>query len=524
MRNFYLWQKNLLQNVIPSFWCSAKTWHEENGVAQDWNWCDPYIHEKTIEQVMADCVQRPPSVFALSIYVWNESEADALAKQIRAAYPKCLILYGGPQNNTKHNKVFFDLKPWVDLVFTSDVYGEVALSYVLDNYAQLKKKETPNAWYQQHGLMLRSPISIDKRKFVWPKNIYKAQETFISSTNFQSLAIYETTRGCPFQCTYCDWGGGTHTKVSKKPLDTVKQELEWLVSNQVSNFIIADANFGMFEADVEMAEFFVYLKKKYCVNITISDYASKNNLDRVSRIREIFGANDLCSHYRVSVQSLNDEIKNNVKRSDLPFQNVVKHVKNLVAKYPKPVVIETIIGLPGDSFENVLDQIELLSKENLSLHSPYFWILLPEAPAYDEEYRNQHKIKTVPFYEFNNRSEVVVSTYSYTEQDLVKMVWAYLLFIEPESEYKKLIDKNALNIKDTYTKLVDWSMSQPYYMSLRKLLLARFAGTLDVNNSSTSFVMFYKIKEVFDKIYMNHKKEFDLEVSKILNESLDRAA
>jgi hypothetical protein len=104
------------------------------------------------------------------------------------------------------------------------------------------------------------------------------------------------------------------------------------------------------------------------------------------------------------------------------------------------------------------------------------------------------------------------------------MVWAYLLFIEPESEYKKLIDKNALNIKDTYTKLVDWSMSQPYYMFLRKLLLARFAGTLDVNNSSTSFVMFYKIKEVFDKIYINHKKEFDLEVSKILNESLDRAA
>lgn len=200
MRNVYLWQKNLIQNVIPSFWCSAKTWHEENGAAQDWNWCDPYIHEKTIEQVMEGCVQRPPSVFALSIYVWNESEADALANQIRAAYPKCLILYGGPQNNTKHNKAFFDLKPWVDLVFTSDVYGEVALSYVLDNCSQLKKKETPNAWYQQHGLMLRSPVSINKRKFVWPKNIYEAQENFISATGAGSFAIYETARGCPFQC------------------------------------------------------------------------------------------------------------------------------------------------------------------------------------------------------------------------------------------------------------------------------------------------------------------------------------
>ena len=40
------------------------------------------------------------------------------------------------------------------------------------------------------------------------------------------LAILETTRGCPYGCTYCDWGGGVGAKVIAKDLEYVEQDIE----------------------------------------------------------------------------------------------------------------------------------------------------------------------------------------------------------------------------------------------------------------------------------------------------------
>ena len=37
--------------------------------------------------------------------------------------------------------------------------------------------------------------------------------------------IIETTRGCPYKCVYCEWGGGTGTKIIKKDMELVKRDI-----------------------------------------------------------------------------------------------------------------------------------------------------------------------------------------------------------------------------------------------------------------------------------------------------------
>ena len=41
------------------------------------------------------------------------------------------------------------------------------------------------------------------------------------------LASWETNRGCPFSCAFCDWGSATASKVSRMHLDRIYKELDW---------------------------------------------------------------------------------------------------------------------------------------------------------------------------------------------------------------------------------------------------------------------------------------------------------
>ena len=56
----------------------------------------------------------------------------------------------------------------------------------------------------------------------------------------------ETNRGCPYACTFCDWGSLTYNKVKKFCLNRVYDELEWVGKNGCDFISLADANFGMF--------------------------------------------------------------------------------------------------------------------------------------------------------------------------------------------------------------------------------------------------------------------------------------
>ena len=76
-------------------------------------------------------------------------------------------------------------------------------------------------------------------------------------------AIIESNRGCPFGCTFCDWGSATKQKVRKFDLDRVKEEIEWIGQNEIRILWVADANFGMYDRDIELAQWICDVKDKY---------------------------------------------------------------------------------------------------------------------------------------------------------------------------------------------------------------------------------------------------------------------
>ena len=62
----------------------------------------------------------------------------------------------------------------------------------------------------------------------------------------EPYALWETNRGCPYSCTFCDWGSATMTKVRKFSLERAKAEAKWFSDKKIKAVYNCDANFGIF--------------------------------------------------------------------------------------------------------------------------------------------------------------------------------------------------------------------------------------------------------------------------------------
>jgi hypothetical protein len=505
IKNFYLFTKDSYGTKtvsIPLLWCSMKTYYEENSSKKNqWLWHDPFITSLSEEEIFSKFKDSPPHVAGFSVFVWNEIYMDDLAAKIKQKYPNCLIIYGGPQQNVKHNKNYFQDKPWVDMVFPSDAYGEIVIKEVLDHYPIANYELVPYGYYTDQTKQKHFSITgIDKRAFQWPKNIFKAQAEHIlpyltqaKIQNFDIVALYDTARGCPYKCIYCEWGGGTHTKVVKKPYTTVLDELEWLSAEaKITRIEITDANFGIMSVDLEIAQHLADLKNKYGYPKNVDITNAKNNIDRVLDIMEIFLDADMISQYIIPIQTLDPITKENIQRTDIPFEQQIEGLARLRKNKNGAKMItffESIMGLPGDNYQVNCRQIDTLYEYRQPLGSMlnHTWMLLPETPAFTPEMREQFKIKTVKktldFFTkikpgivvsgpipdntmaawSNSSVEIVVSTYSYSTEEWVKMLRLNNLVIAGErlgiNDYflKYLVQEHGLQPSQVLTDILDYA-------------------------------------------------------------------
>lgn len=394
---------------ISLLWATSKTYYEENSNhANLWDWGAADYDYSDVDALANQLISEEPTIVGFSVYLWNEAVALTLSKKLKQELPNTIIVFGGPQHDIKFNKNYFKDHPYVDLVIPSDAYGEVSVHDILENIVTHKGKLNatlvPYAyWPDQHRSVQFNSLAPKKRDYKWPKNAFRAQEKYISpliqkakeeNIGYVWLPM-ETSRGCPYKCSFCDWGGGTYTKTVKKDFGIVMDEIRWAGENQVDGIYFCDANFGIFDIDIEFIKQCIKVKEQYGYPKQIYIQPTKAKIDNLYQVFLLLSNADMLAHYQISIQDLNDDVKKNVDRIDFSFEDQVQMFKKLQANKYLPIWIEGILGLPGASIATIKDSIHRINLENLPFPVSYNWALLPATPAYDPEYREKFKIKTI---------------------------------------------------------------------------------------------------------------------------------
>ena len=112
-------------------------------------------------------------------------------------------------------------------------------------------------------------------------------DPFLTDTNLSPLI--ETNRGCPYACTFCNWGNATQEKINQFSLETVKEEVKYVCENtkNLTGFMyIADANFGILRRDLEIAKVIRDCTDKYNFPQHVYIYFAKNTNDTIVNIAD----------------------------------------------------------------------------------------------------------------------------------------------------------------------------------------------------------------------------------------------
>ncbi len=339
-----------------------------------------------------------PAVIAFSNYCWNTEYNKALAAAVKEKYPECVTVFGG--HNVPNDFSFLEAYPYIDILCHGE--GEDTTKILFETLALGGDlKDVPNISFRGDQGFVRTE-TVCQRTLDYPSPYLEGWFDPIVEAHPEITfnVILETSRGCPNQCAYCDWGL-LRSRVRMFPLERIKAEIRWMSDHKIAFVWGADANFGLFSRDLEIADALVAAKEATGYPERMRMNYAKNNYENVFAIVKKFKA---CDFDRIgatlSFQSLSPEVLKNIGRtnSDLEFY------KNLLAKYKKEnmkTYSELILGLPGETYESFAKGIATLFEIGQHfVFEVYGCILLPNAAMGQKAYVEKFGIKTV-------RSEII---------------------------------------------------------------------------------------------------------------------
>lgn len=195
--------------------------------------------------------------------------------------------------------------------------------------------------------------------------------------------FYETNRGCPYRCSFCYWGNG-NSKVYRMSHDRIYEEMEFFAKNKVMAFWIADANFGIFPDDSEIAELMVEVNSRYGYPFKhIGVNWAKNSSDRVLEIASMLKSGRMSCTTTLALQSVTAEAEEKSRRYSMAPSKFVNLI-SAAAEKNLDTYTDIMWGLAGESVEEYLDGIDCVVSTgvpSIKIHQLY---LLPGTEFYDE--------------------------------------------------------------------------------------------------------------------------------------------
>ena len=378
------------------------------------------------EEFQAALAQGLRPVIGFSMYTWNAAEFLELIALIKGDCPDVLCIAGGPHVQQAEDYLF------------DDPIDVIALGEAETTFAQwLDCCDTLEAWaavnglaYLHNGQIHKTPerarrIDLDEL----PSALDVVPLSDAQGRPLYDSISYESSRGCPFKCAFCEWGtGAIGSKMYQFSMPRIERDWRKIVAAGIKDIWLADSNFGALREDLDKAKLICELKNTTGLPSSFATSWSKKHSPRVQEIVLLLHENGLLPHYQLALQTLTPKALELSNRKNMAA-NKYEPIAREMATQGVPIAAELIWGLPGDNlpdFERNLDQL-LRVFPNLNI---FAYTLLPGTEFYEK--REEYRIETIPVAGYGKaKGEYVVACHSFDRQQGLQgylLITAHMLF------------------------------------------------------------------------------------------------
>ncbi|MEL7206830.1 MAG: radical SAM protein, partial [Actinomycetota bacterium] len=370
---------------------------------------------------LAELVARPgPGVLLLSNYVWTTEHNLDLARHAKSVNPELLIIHGGPSTpkyEADCRRFFERYGDIVDVAVRGE--GELTLAHALE---ALGPSLDLDALADVPGLTYRAGdgeiVRNDERERMaeldeLPSAYLTGEFDHLDPSCWHSpsgldAVVLESNRGCPYGCTFCDWGSATMSRIRKFDLDRVEGEMDWLASRNLHWWMIADANFGIMSRDVDLAARLVEVNERYGFPVGFAFNVAKNTTKHLTRIIGMLVDAHITPNFSLSLQSTDPGTLEAIQRQNISTDHYVA----LAASFRRvglPLHADLMLGLPGQTVDSFTSDLQFLMDNGMTARV-WISVLLPNAPMNDPDYREEFAVAA-------NDLGAVVTTSTFDEDD-----------------------------------------------------------------------------------------------------------
>ena len=299
-----------------------------------------------------------PDVLALSCYLWNWNYNLSLAKLVKQRYPSCVIVLGGPEVPSSG----FDCEIMIADYLVHDE-GEITFAELL---RVIRDSGDPadvlGISYLRDGVAHKTESRARLADLsVLPSPYVSGVFANLIADNPQIAwhASQETHRGCPYSCTFCDWGSAVYTKIRQFDTARLVSELSWFGTNRIDLLYNCDANYGIYARDLDITAEMVKTKQQWGYPQKFRASYAKRSDQKVFDIAKLLNDAGMSKGVTLSMQSMDPHTLEIIKRKNIAIEDF----RPLVDRYRQqniPTYTELIIGLPGETLHSYKQGIETL--------------------------------------------------------------------------------------------------------------------------------------------------------------------
>ena len=320
------------------------------------------LKEYTINQqkddILRDVYLEQPDVVCVSCYIWNITFVKELMRDLAKILPGVSFWAGGPE-------VSFDAPQFLEenQEFTGVMVGEGEETFLelAGHYIEQKPEELQEIT----GICYRDAEGIHHNGWRHILDLSSIPFIYENLEDFKNRIIYyESSRGCPFSCSYCL--SSIDKKLRFRDTELVKKELQFFLDHKVPQVKFVDRTFNC-KHDHAM-EIWKYIKE-HDNGITNFHFEISADLLREEELQVMEGMRPGLIQLEIGVQSTNPQTIKAIHRT-MDFQELTRIVNRIHSFGNIHQHLDLIAGLPYedyDSFRKSFNDVYALKPEQLQL-------------------------------------------------------------------------------------------------------------------------------------------------------------